>query len=115
MWPPDDALRLFDMLEYARKAVAASATRGRVDLNTDAVLAAAMERFVEIVGEAANGISIATRASIPDVPWRQMIAMRNRLAHGYSSIDRDVLWDTVRVDLPKLVAALARVIDSGAS
>lgn len=106
MWPPDDALRLGDMLDYARRAIDSTQGRTRADLDHDYVFAAALERFVEIVGEAANGVSGTSREQLPGVPWRQMIAMRNRLVHGYSTIDRDVLWDTVRNDLPKLAAAL---------
>lgn len=48
------------------------------------------------------------KASTPDIPWRQMVSMRNRLIHGYGAVDRDVLWDVVHDDLPDLVTRLHR-------
>jgi len=62
------------------------------------------------VGEAANRITKERRDAIPNIPWRQIISMRNRLIHGYASVDRDVLWDVVRNDLPLLIAELARAV-----
>jgi uncharacterized protein with HEPN domain len=107
MSPPDDDTLLRDMLDSARKAVAAIQGRSRADLETDFALAGAPERFVEIVGEAANRISENRKETLPDIPWRQISGMRNRLIHGYASVDRDVLWDVVHHDLPALISQLA--------
>ena len=70
MKPPDDRVLLLDMVDYAPKAIAASSGCTRADLDRDEVLAAALERFVEVVGEAVSKVSETTRASIPAVPWR---------------------------------------------
>ncbi len=75
------------------------------------VLQLALTRLVEIVGEAANRTSDATRQAHPDVPWPQIIGMRNRLIHGYDVIDYDLLWDTVTGDLPELIAVLERIVE----
>jgi uncharacterized protein with HEPN domain len=61
---------------------------------------------VEVVGEAAAKVSEAGRSELPAVPWAQIIGMRNRLIHAYFDINRDILWDTVQLALPPLVARL---------
>ena len=96
-------------LSPARPWTPQSHAHGRISIAT-IVLAAALERFVEIIGEAANGVSSSRQDSLPDVPWRQIIAMRNRLIHGYIAVDYDVLWDIVRDDLPKLIRTLEQAI-----
>lgn len=50
----------------------------------------------------------AGRAELPDLPWAQVVGMRNRLVHAYFDVNRDILWDTVRLALPRLLALLRR-------
>ncbi len=107
---PDEKVLLSDILDYARRAVEAIKGRSRQELDRDFVLAAALERFVEVIGEAASKMSDATRVSISGVPWRQMIGMRNLLVHAYASVDPDVIWQVVRDDLPKLVVVLETLL-----
>jgi uncharacterized protein with HEPN domain len=109
----DDTILITDMLDYARRAVSALDGRTREDLDTDDVLVGALERFVEVIGEAANRLSENTRESAPEVPWHEIIAMRNRLVHGYFAVDLDILWTVVTDDLPELIDALDRLITSG--
>ena len=113
MRPPDDTILITDMLDYARRALTALEGRSREVLDTDTVLVAALERFVEVIGEAASRLSETTRESSPEVPWREIIAMRNRLVHGYFAVDLDILWTVVNDDLPELIDALERLITSG--
>ena len=75
------------------------------------MLAAALERFIGVIGEAASKISPATRESAPDIPWHQMIGMRNRLVHGYASVDHDIVWDVVSGDLPALISSVERLLE----
>ena len=65
---------------------------------------------MEIVGEAAGRVSPETQSRFPAVPWREAIATRHRITHGYDVVDYDILWDTVQEDLPPLVAALEGVL-----
>lgn len=106
MRPPDDTVLLQDMLDYARKALCSVQGRSRQDLEDDDVLAAALERFIEILGEAAGRVSEETRSAMPEVPWRAIVSMRNRLVHGYAAVDRDIVWAVVTTDLPNLVKTL---------
>ncbi len=105
MRPPEDEALLRDMLAHARQAVAAIADKERGDLDSDFVLAAALERFIEVIGETASKVSTATRATAPQVPWRQIVGMRNRLVHGYASVDHDIVWDVVSDDLAGVIQA----------
>ena len=106
----EDTILLNDMLDYARRAVDAVKGRSREVLDTDAVLVGALERFVEVIGEAANRLSESTREAAPDIPWHEIIALRNRLVHGYFAVDLDILWSVVRKDLPDLIANLERFV-----
>ena len=110
MGQPEDRVLLLDMLDHARRAVQAVSGRNRVDLDTDAVLAAALERFIEVLGEAASKVSEATRSEAPAIPWRGIIGMRNRLVHGYASVDHDIVWDVVTRDLSALLTELEHLL-----
>lgn len=106
MRPPEDEVLLRDMRDHARKAVAACRTRSRPELDDDDVLAAALERFIEVIGEAASKVSTETRSTLLKIPWREIVGMRHRLVHGYAAVDRDIVWDVVTADLPPLIAEL---------
>lgn len=67
-------------------------------------------RLVEIIGEAAARVSEDARARHPQIPWALIVGMRNRLIHGYNEVDRQVLWETVRTDLPALIAQLEQML-----
>jgi len=98
------------MLDYSREAILLAAKGGRRDLDTDRMLQLSLVRLVEIVGEAARRVSATTRDQYPQIPWPQIAGMRNRLIHGYDFVDYDILWQTVREDLPALVAALQPLV-----
>jgi uncharacterized protein with HEPN domain len=66
----------------------------------------AVVHLLEITGEAARLVSQETRDAHPDIPWEQMIGMRNRLIHEYFRVDLATVWDTVRNDLPRLIALI---------
>lgn len=86
MRPPEDDALLRDMLDHARRAVAAVSGKERSELESDLILAAALERFIEVIGEAASKVSLTTRERAMRIPWREITGMRNRLVHGYASL-----------------------------
>jgi uncharacterized protein with HEPN domain len=106
---PDDGWRIAHMIEAGEQALTFIAGRRRADLDTDAMLRLALTRAVEIVGEAANQVSDAGRSELSSIPWQQIVGMRNRLVHAYFDINRDILWDTVQLALPRLLAQLKAV------
>ena len=63
-------------------------------------------RNLELIGEAATHIPDTVREAHPEIPWRQIVATRNRLIHGYLSIDNDTLWSIVEKDTPVLLKQL---------
>jgi uncharacterized protein with HEPN domain len=104
------ALEEIDRLRHMRHAAAAamnfSAGKGRADLESDIMFQFALLRALEIIGEAAARVTDATRTVHPEIPWSDIIGMRNRLVHGYFDVDLDVVWNTVKNHLSPLVASL---------
>jgi uncharacterized protein with HEPN domain len=98
------------MLEAASDAVDFASARQRSDLDQDKMLALALVKAIEIIGEAASRVSQEGRAAHPAIPWSAIVAMRNRLIHGYFSIDHDVVWSTVTEELPPLIRKLQALL-----
>ena len=106
----DDEIRLRHMLEAAHEAASFARGRTRGDLDIDRKLVLSLVKDVEIVGEAATRITESTRQQLPTIPWEEIIGMRNRLVHAYFSINLDIVWQTVREDLPMLIALLEPLV-----
>jgi uncharacterized protein with HEPN domain len=106
----DDAVPMRHMLEHAREAIALIAERQRADVHSDRMLQLALTRLVEIVGEAAFRVSGAAQARFTEVPWREAIATRHRITHGYDVVDYDILWDTIQEDFPLLIVGLEEAL-----
>ena len=104
--PPEDRDRILHMLEAAEDALRFVANRTRADLDGDRMLLRALFQCIEVIGEAASRTTPDGRARIPNLPWQEIIKMRNILVHVYWGIDRNRVWDTVRGDLPALVTIL---------
>ncbi len=97
---------LDDMIAFTRKALEYTRGLDRAQFSSDSMRRDATLRNLELLGEAANRIPPDIRAAHSQVPWRQMIATRNRLIHAYLGIDDDVIWSIVRDDLPTLLHEL---------
>ena len=104
-------IRLRHMLDHAREAVAMASGRTRGELDTERQLNLSLVRLLEIVGEAAGRVPAEERARHPEIPWAEIVGLRNRLIHGYDSVDFDVLWPVVSDDLPPLIAALEKALE----
>lgn len=106
----DDRVSLVDMLVYSEEAVELLGEASAIDLADDRLLQLALERLVGIVGEAASRVSPATQQRHPEIPWAQIIGMRNRVVHGYDAIVLSRMWDTVRYEMPPLVEQLVAIV-----
>lgn len=100
---------LDDMLSFAENVVAYCEgldldTFEQTGLNYDATV-----RNLELIGEAANNIPKQVQEQNTSVPWRQIIATRNRLIHGYLGIDNDTLWSIIQDDIPSLIIELQKI------
>jgi uncharacterized protein with HEPN domain len=108
--PKHNVARVHDMLDAACKAVSFAQGHKRSDLESNEVLALALVRLLEIVGEAARYIPEEIKILHAEVPWRQIAATRNRLIHGYFSVDLDIVWAIIQDDLPPLIRQLEAIV-----
>ena len=108
----DRLTRVLDMLESARLAIELAQGRTRDDVDQDAMLALALARAVEIIGEAAKHVPRSLGDRYPAVPWHAIAGTRDQLIHGYFSVDNDVLWQIVSVELLELVPQLEAIINT---
>jgi uncharacterized protein with HEPN domain len=112
MLPAEDRVRAQHMLDASRKARMWIAGRDRRDLTNDDQLSLALQRLIEIIGEAAKKITAETRSQAADIKWEAIWGMRNRLIHAYFDVNLDILWDTLIDDLPPLIAALESLLET---
>jgi uncharacterized protein with HEPN domain len=107
----DDSSRLHHMLDAATEAITFASARQRNDLDKDRMLTLSLVKEIEIIGEAASNISPECRDRYAEIPWVEIIGMRNRLIHAYFEVDLDIVWQVVTYDLPTLIDALRQVIE----
>ena len=94
----DFLLDIVELIETIQRHLPGS----EAELLADEVLLTAVIHWVETTGEAASAISDGLRAEHPEVPWRQIVDMRNLLAHGYRYVDPAIVWQVAEKDLPEL-------------
>ena len=105
-----DKAHLWDMLDAA--LAVEEFIRGKTyhDYLTNRMLRGAVERNVEIVGEAARRVSEATRQGHPEIPWRAIVGQRNVLAHEYDEILHEAIWRIATARIPELIAMLRTIM-----
>lgn len=106
----NDAGYLWDMLEAARGVVKAvkDVTLERYCLDEN--LRLAVERRIEIIGEAAGRVARGFRRDHPEIPWRSIIAQRHVLAHEYGEIEDELIWTLATAHIPRLIDMLEKLI-----
>jgi uncharacterized protein with HEPN domain len=97
---------LLDMLQSAELALAYTADCTKEDFLTNIQLQDAVIRRLLIIAEAARRVSPDTRQTSPEIAWREINGMRNRLVHEYDSIDLNIVWGALQQQIPTLVAVL---------
>jgi uncharacterized protein with HEPN domain len=111
MRPEDrDAAYLWDMLQAANEITTMFANHDVAEFWEDRILQRALERCLEIIGEAARRMSETCKHNTPLIPWRAIIGQRNILAHEYGQIDHESLLRTATDDIPRLVELLKRAL-----
>jgi len=106
----DDLTRLRHIREAASEALSFVKNRTREDLDNDRMLSLALVRLIEIIGEAANNVSESNQAKYDQIPWRQIIGMRNRIIHAYFDVDLEIVWQVITQDLPTLLIEVKKAI-----
>lgn len=105
-----DAAYLADMLDSAQAV--GEMTRGvsRADFESSRVLRRAVEREIEIIGEAARSVSEHFKQAHPLIPWKRIISQRNLLAHEYGHVDASQLWTVATRRIPELTVLIAPLV-----
>jgi len=106
----DNLVHLHHMLDAAKEALLFAQNKTRKSLNTDRKLVLALVKSIEIIGEATVNITKEYRENTPQIPWLNIIGMRNRLIHAYFDINLDILWKTVTEDIPPLISELEKIV-----
>jgi uncharacterized protein with HEPN domain len=109
---PEDRTRILHMIEAADAMSRFVTGRQRDDLDADLMLRFALVRAVEVFGEAAAKVSSSMRTASPEIPWLEIVAMRNRLIHAYFDIDRSILWRAATEEIPALLPRLQKLVQS---
>lgn len=105
---------LDDISQAARKALEFVEGMDYEHFHRDDKTSYAVVRALEILGEAAKRIPAEIRVRFPEIPWRPMAGIRDKLVHDYVSVNLEVVWKTVTEDLPSLLPQIQRVIDETA-
>lgn len=105
-----DAGYLWDILDAARTVQGFVRDTSLEDYRKDRKLQLAVERAIEIIGEAAGRVSEEFQEAHPEIPWRPIVAQRHVLAHGYAEIEQDRIWRVATADVADLVALLEPLV-----
>ena len=103
-----DDQRIADILEYADK-ISSAVEKGHEAFLIDEFISPAIERFIEILGEAARQLSDECKQQYPQVNWAEIIGLRTRLAHIYHRIDNENIWGAATIDVPNLAKILRQI------
>jgi uncharacterized protein with HEPN domain len=105
-----DAAFLLDMLTSAEAVVRYVAGKTHENYSQEEMLRDAVERRIEIIGEAARSVSKLFRDAHPEIPWKPIMATRHILAHDYDAVDDDIVWRVATIHVPELVRLLSSLI-----
>lgn len=101
---------LEDMIGFAERCLSYTHGLDQQQFVDSGITYDATLRNLELIGEAATRVPDDIRAAHPDVPWRMIIATRNRLIHAYLGIDDDTIWSIIQDDLPALIPKLKKIV-----
>ena len=111
---PTDDDHLRDMVQAARKTPNHSAGLTRDDFYASELHQSAVKYELQVIGEAASNVSRETRDANPAIRWANIIGMRQHLVHGHRTVDLEIVWATVRRDVPQLLRQLEPLLAAGA-
>jgi len=107
----NEAIRVRHILDAANKIVGFTDNRQRQDLDDNEMLTLALVRLIEVVGEASKHVSWETRKQNPNIPWKQMCGIRDRLIHAYFEINLDIVWGVCTQNIPAMIPDLESLLE----
>ncbi len=106
----DDPARLLDIVLACREAGEFAAGVSHQEYLADRKLQRALCMTLQIIGEAARALSDEGKAAHPEIPWRQLVSLRNRIAHEYFRLDAEIIWQIVQRELPQVLELIEPLI-----
>jgi uncharacterized protein with HEPN domain len=110
-----DSVFVAQMVEAAEAALEFSDGQTAESFARDRLVGYAVVRAIQLIGQAARSVSPELQAAHAEIPWREMIGMRNVVVHDYADVDLSLVWKTVRDDLPGLIERLNAILDEGSA
>lgn len=108
----DESSFLKDILSACRKIESIVEATSEASFLNDEVSPAAVLHHLTVIGEAIGRLSVELRLRHPDVPWRQIVAVRHRIVHAYFDLDWQILWDSATGDIPELRRRIVNIFRS---
>ena len=105
-----DAAYLWDILDAARAIMQFVSASSYEEYIGNRMLRGAVERHLEIVGDAAGNVSIAFRKAHQEIPWTRIVGQRNILIHEYGEVDNSLVWEVARMHIPDLITKLEPLV-----
>ncbi len=107
----DSRLFLRDILEAAQQIKSFVAGFDYLQFQSDDKTSSAVIRKLEIIGEAVKHIPDAIKEKYPNIKWKEVAGMRDRLVHGYFGVDYSLVWDTTQTDIPRLITEISQILN----
>jgi uncharacterized protein with HEPN domain len=108
--PKDDSVYLGHMLDAASRIAARVQGRSRAEYDASEDLPIVLAFLIQTIGEAAARVSQDARNRHPEIPWKQIVGMRNRIVHDYMNIDADIVWEVATRNVPSLITQLSSIV-----
>lgn len=107
----DDKVYIKHMLDTARKVAEKVKGKERAAFDKDENLRMALAHLIQVIGEAARRVSERFQKEHSDIPWSNIIGMRNKVIHDYMHVDYDIVWDVATADLPGLISQFEKAVE----
>jgi uncharacterized protein with HEPN domain len=106
---PEDKIRIQHMIDALNETLTFTDNVSEKDFFQNRMLILSVIKEIEIIGEAASKISEEMKLKYPEIPWKDIIGMRNRLIHGYFEVNIELVWNTIKINLPQLLSLLQKI------
>ena len=107
-----DRIRIQHMIDATSEVLSFVEGITEESFSKDRMIILSVIKDIEIIGEAASKMSEETKIKNPDIPWKDIIGMRNKLIHGYFEVDIKLVWNTTKNNLPSLLKALRVILSN---